>query len=121
MADLSKDEAFGAGYSAALEELIASIEGMLGGSDEEEEFGMEIQEADKWSGKVKTKWHSKPGVFTGSAKEIANYLWGEDKKKALQRITYYINRAGDNLSNKTNVLAAKKDLEKRKAAEEKKD
>ena len=32
------------------------------------------EDEEKWSGKVKTKWHPKEGLFTKGASEIAGYL-----------------------------------------------
>lgn len=69
--------------------------------------------------------HSTPeGLFTKSADEIVDGLLSDasgDEELALKRINYYINRAGDGLSNKTAVHAAKKTLQKKadKAKEEK--
>jgi len=54
----------------------------------------------KWSGKVKTKWEPKEGIFTKNAIEIAKYLKKESDslKQAMSRLNYYINRAGTKLS-----------------------
>ena len=53
---------------------------------------------------VKTKWHPKKGLFAGdNADEIADYLLkhSKDKTQAMRRLCFYMNRAGDNLTNKT--------------------
>lgn len=59
--------------------------------------------------------HSTPeGLFTKSKEEIVDGLLKDangDEELALKRINFYINRAGDGLSNKTAVNAAKKELE----------
>jgi len=56
------------------------------------------------------------GLFTKKASEIVAGLkkLKDGAKEALTRITYYINRAGKNLSNKTEVLKAKEILKKEK-------
>lgn len=70
---------------------------------------------------VKTKWHPKEGLFTGdNPQEIANYLLknSKDEAQAMQRLCFYMNRAGDKLSNKT-VLNKVKQILKSKKVEEK--
>lgn len=56
----------------------------------------------KWSSSVKTKWHPPEGLFTRSSREIANVVRAAspDLKTAASRITFYVNRAGRNLSPK---------------------
>tara|TARA_R110002012_G_scaffold178083_1_gene343056 strand:+ start:162 stop:707 length:546 start_codon:yes stop_codon:yes gene_type:complete len=56
------------------------------------------------------------GLFTKKASEIVAGLKNlkDGVKEALTRITYYINRGGKNLPNKTEVLKAKKILKKEK-------
>ena len=55
-----------------------------------------------WSGEVteKEKFHTPPGLFKKSGKTIAEYLLktADSPKQAMLRLTFYINRAGDNLS-----------------------
>lgn len=66
--------------------------------------------------------HTPEGLFTKSSKDIVDGLLKDangDEELALKRITFYINRAGDGLSNKTAVHAAKRELEKK--VEEKKE
>jgi hypothetical protein len=66
-----------------------------------------------WADKVHTKWHPKEGLFTGdNPQEIADYLLkhSDDKGQAMQRLTFYMNRAGDNLKNKTVLNKVKKIL-----------
>ena len=66
-----------------------------------------LQEKKNWSEDVKTKWSPPEGTFTKSAAEIESVLknapGGLDK--AVERLSYYINRAGKNLS-----VAAKRKL-----------
>lgn len=55
---------------------------------------------DNWSGDVKAKWHPPEGLFTKSAEDIAKGLkkGARSYGKASRRLTFYINRAGKNLS-----------------------
>ena len=68
--------------------------------------------ARKWSGKVKTKWHSPPGLFTESAEKIAKTVAENSKslKQTISRITFFGNRAGVNIdaSGKAKLERAKK-------------
>ena len=69
---------------------------------------------------VKTSWHPKNGLFTGDdPKEIVDYLMknSKDQAQAMQRLCFYMNRAGDNLSNKTVLNKAKQLLKKEKVDE----
>lgn len=72
--------------------------------------------AEKWSGAVDTKWSPPEGFFTRSAQEIADGLMGasKDEAQAMQRLNFYINRAGENLSgaDKARLNRAKTLLEK---------
>jgi hypothetical protein len=54
----------------------------------------------KWSGKVRTHYHTPPGLFTKSAHEIASVLrsGASDVTQAIRRLSFYVNRAGRNLS-----------------------
>lgn len=74
--------------------------------------------AEKWSGKVDTKWSPPEGFFSRSAQDIANGLMraSEDYAQAMSRLNFYINRAGDNLSaeDKSRLEHAKSLLEKKK-------
>lgn len=70
----------------------------------------------------KSGHHTPEGLFTKSSEDIVDGLIKDakgDEELALRRITFYINRAGDGLSNKTAVHAAKRALEKK--VEEKKE
>lgn len=61
---------------------------------------------------VKSKWHPKDGLFTEKdPKKIVDYLLNnsKDRGQAMKRLTFYMNRAGDKLSNKT-VLNKAKDM-----------
>ncbi len=64
-------------------------------------IGLEAKK-DKWSDTVteKDKWHSPAGLFDKSSTEIAKVLKAESSsyQQALSRLTFYINRAGKNLS-----------------------
>ena len=65
---------------------------------------------------VKPKVKIPDGLFTKKAADIVSGLLGlaGGLSKALTRISFYINRGGDNLPNKTEVLKAKKIIEKKK-------
>ena len=54
----------------------------------------------KWSSRVKTHYHTPEGLFTKSAHEIAHVLKSGalDTAQAIRRLSFYINRAGHNLS-----------------------
>lgn len=69
---------------------------------------------------VKTHWHPKKDLFTiNDPQEIVDYLMknSKDQAQAMQRLCFYINRAGDNLSNKTVLNKAKQLLKKEKVDE----
>lgn len=64
----------------------------------------------------KSGHHTPEGLFTKPTQDIVDGLLKDahgDEELALRRITFYINRAGDGLSNKTAVNAAKRELEKK--------
>jgi len=54
----------------------------------------------KWSSRVKTHYHTPEGLFTRSAHEIAHVLklGTSDTTQAIRRLSFYINRAGHNLT-----------------------
>lgn len=61
---------------------------------------------------VDVKWHPKEGLFTEKdPQKIADYLLknSKDKGQAMKRLVFYMNRAGENLENKT-VLNKVKEL-----------
>lgn len=61
---------------------------------------------------VDAKWHPKEGLFTEKdPQKIADYLLknSKDKGQAMKRLLFYMNRAGENLENKT-VLNKVKEL-----------
>lgn len=63
---------------------------------------------------IETKKPTPKDLFTKSASTIVEVLLQMTKGnvgKAIQKITFYINRAGENLSNKSEVLKAKKILQ----------
>ena len=74
-----------------------------------------IDEAN-WSDDVKTKWHPAPGFFEKSASEIANGLKSNSSslQQAMSRLSFFINRAGSNLSSerKAELESAKNILDK---------
>lgn len=59
-----------------------------------------ILEKKLWSAEVKPKFEPKEGIFTQSAEKIAKYLKSNSKdlRQAMSRLTFYINRGGENLS-----------------------
>jgi len=71
-----------------------------------------IDEKKNWSDDVKTHWEPVEGLFTrDDPNKIADYLLkhSDDRGQAMKRLVFYMNRAGDNLENKT-VLNKVKDL-----------
>lgn len=53
---------------------------------------------------IKPKWHPREGLFLEKdPQRIASYLLrhSDDKQQAMQRLVFYMNRAGDNCPNKT--------------------
>ena len=77
-------------------------------------------ESKKWSKKVteKVKKSEKPkeGTFTKKADAIVSELMDKaegDAGTSVKKINFYINRAGDKLSNKAEVMKAKALLEKK--------
>lgn len=74
------------------------------------EYILEKEEEQQLSD-VKTKWHPEKGLFLNKDPEyIANYLIdnSDDIKQAMSRLVFYMNRAGENLKNKTVLNKAKK-------------
>lgn len=68
---------------------------------------------------VKTKHHPPEGTFTGSAESIARKVMKDangDLGKAIRRITFYVNRAGENCS--PEARGAKRILMKRRERQE---
>lgn len=62
---------------------------------------------------VKAKTKIPEGTFTKKAEEIKKIILGlaKDKTHAIRMINFYINRAGDNLSNAKEVMKAKQLIE----------
>lgn len=61
------------------------------------------------------KWHAPEGTFTQTAPQIVKILLnGADGNPvlALRRLVFYMNRAGDKLSNTQALNSAKRQLEK---------
>lgn len=68
-----------------------------------------------WSENVKEKYHTPPGTFTKNADAIVKILLdGADNNAtlALHRLMFYMNRAGDKLTNVQQLDKAKSELEK---------
>ncbi len=68
----------------------------------------------EWLENVETNWSPKDGLFTGDDPEfIANYLLrnSKDKTQALRRLVFYMNRAGENLTNRRVLNKTKKILQ----------
>lgn len=60
---------------------------------------------------IKAKWHPEEGLFARKDPEyIANYLIknSKDLKQAMNRLVFYMNRAGNNLQNKSVLNRVKK-------------
>jgi hypothetical protein len=77
-----------------------------------------------WSGEVSTKWEPPEGLFTSSAENIAKVLHSQsdDLKQAMSRLNFYINRAGDKISDaRKSALEHAKDLLRKKFGKEKKE
>ena len=71
---------------------------------------------------VETKWHPEKGLFLKKDPEyIADYLIknSTDLKQAMSRLVFYMNRAGENLENKT-VLNKVKEIIHNKVEEKNK-
>jgi hypothetical protein len=65
-----------------------------------EKYLREKKKVNKWSNKVKTKWHPPEGLFkNGSPEEIASTVsQGVDLKTAMARLNFFLNRGGSNIS-----------------------
>lgn len=69
---------------------------------------------------VQSKWHPKEGLFTGdNPQKIADYLLrnSKDEAQAMQRLCFYMNRAGDKLTNRTVLNKVKQILKSKKVNE----
>ena len=69
----------------------------------------------EWLETVETNWSPEEGLFTkDDPKYIADYLlkYSKDRTQAMRRLVFYMNRAGENLTNKTVLNKVKKLLEK---------
>ena len=69
----------------------------------------------EWLENVETNWSPEEGLFNkDDPKYIADYLLkhSKDRTQAMRRLVFYMNRAGENLTNKTVLNKAKKLLEK---------
>jgi hypothetical protein len=64
-----------------------------------EKYLREKKKINKWSNKVKTKWHPPEGLFkNGSPEEIASTVsQGADLKTAMARLNFFLNRGGSNI------------------------
>lgn len=79
-----------------------------------------IRKGGRWSQAVtkKESYHTPPGLFEKKASTIANTLMRGakgDATKAMRRLTFYMNRAGKNLTNKRELGKAKTLLKKKAA------
>lgn len=75
---------------------------------------MEREENPYWSEEVKTKYHTPEGTFTDKAPEVVKILMqgaDNDPTLALHRLLFYMNRAGDKLTNAEELDKAKLKLE----------
>ena len=74
-----------------------------------------MEKKNLWSGDVETKWHPPEGFFEQSAEDIAKGLKAasDSLAQAMDRLNFYINRAGDKLSeaHKATLEKAKKILD----------
>lgn len=64
----------------------------------------------EWLENVETNWSPEEGLFTHDDPEfIANYLIrnSKDRTQALRRLIFYMNRAGENLTNRRVLNKAK--------------
>lgn len=61
---------------------------------------MSAESKNLWSHEVDTKWHPPEGFFERSPEEIADGLTeaSDSLAQAMDRLDFYINRAGSNLS-----------------------
>ena len=69
----------------------------------------------EWLEDVETNWTPTEGLFTKDDPEyIANYLLkhSKDRTQAMRRLVFYMNRAGENLTNERVLNKVKKILEK---------
>lgn len=75
-----------------------------------------IAKKEKQLSDIETKKSTPKDLFTKPASTIVKVLLQQTKGdigKAIQKITFYINRAGKNLSNKVEVMKAKELLKKK--------
>lgn len=68
-----------------------------------------------WSEHVKTKWHPEPSFFGQSAEAIAEGLMAasDSERQAMDRLDFYINRAGHSLKDPEKFARARKILHDR--------
>lgn len=66
-------------------------------------------EEDLWSEHVMTKWHPEKGFFKQSAEAIAEGLKenSDSLRQAMDRLDFYVNRAGDKLEDPEKFERAK--------------
>lgn len=67
---------------------------------------------DDWSEEVHTHWHPPKGFFEQSAEAIADGLMAasDSERQAMDRLDFYINRAGDRLKDPEKFQLAKQIL-----------
>lgn len=76
------------------------------------ELSKYLVERKDWVDDVKVRWHPIEGLFTwDDPKKIADYLMkhSKDRKQAMSRLVFYMNRAGDDMKNR-DVLNTVKEL-----------
>lgn len=86
---------------------------------DDEVFYESLKEEEQLSD-VDSEWSPKEGLFTmKSANYIANYLErnSDSLGQAIKRLTFYMNRSGENLTNKQVLKKAKKILQERNEKE----
>lgn len=75
------------------------------------EYALNLLNEKMWSAGVKTKWSPPEGLFKKSGKAIARGIMAasRNKRQAMSRLNFYINRAGKNLSDadRERLLVAK--------------
>lgn len=75
-----------------------------------------MEENGYWSENVETKYHPPEGTFTQPAPDVVRALMkgaAGDAHLALERLMFYMNRAGKNLTNRQALETAKMNLEQK--------
>lgn len=81
-----------------------------------------IEEVEKWSGEVteESDYHPPEGTFEKNGSSIADQLLGDADfpGQAMRRLVFYMNRAGKNLKNKSELNKAKDIIGKKVESEQ---